>query len=116
MLGQIGRKAIMTITDKAAKRIKFLMRSKGPETIGIKIGLKRRGCNGLSYTMNYASSVDKLDEQVRDKGVNIVVDKAAVMFLIGTELDYHESELISEFVFTNPNQKGSCGCGQSFNV
>jgi iron-sulfur cluster assembly accessory protein len=110
--------APITLTEKAAERIKELLSEKS-DAIGVKIGVKRRGCNGYSYTMNYADQeymATTKDEKVNAYGVNVLVDPKAIFFLVGTEMDFVETALSSEFTFTNPNSKGSCGCGESFNV
>lgn len=106
----------MTLTDAAADRVKALM-SKGDDgVLGLRIGIKSRGCSGLSYSVEYAKDHKKFEEVVEDKGVRIFIDPAATMFLIGTEMDYVEDKLQSGFVFKNPNEKGRCGCGESFHI
>lgn len=113
-------KAALSITDAAAYRIKSLMaRKKAEELYGVKLGVRRRGCNGYSYVMNYCQSKDevqKLDEVVEEKDVRVIVDSKALMFVIGMEMDFVDNEIKSEFVFNNPNSKGTCGCGESFHV
>merc|ERR1712217_229573 len=87
------------------------------ETIGVRVGLRQRGCNGMSYTMDYTDKVNKFDEVIEaPNGLKVVVDSKAVMFLVGTEMDFVSNEVGSEFVFNNPNKKSECGCGQSFNT
>lgn len=113
-------KAALSITDAAALRIKTLMARKHNESLyGVKLGVRRRGCNGYSYVMNYCESkdeIEKLDEIVEEKDVRVVVDSKALMFVIGMEMDFIDNEIKSEFVFNNPNSKGTCGCGESFHV
>ena len=113
-------KAALSITDAAALRIKTLMaRKQESQLYGVKLGVRRRGCNGYSYVMNYCQTpdeVEKLDEVVEDKDVRVVVDSKALMFVIGMEMDFIDNEIKSEFVFNNPNSKGTCGCGESFHV
>ena len=113
-------KAALSITDAAALRIKTLMaRKQESQLYGVKLGVRRRGCNGYSYVMNYCQTpdeVEKLDEVVEEKDVRVVVDSKALMFVIGMEMDFIDNEIKSEFVFNNPNSKGTCGCGESFHV
>ncbi|XP_064555537.1 iron-sulfur cluster assembly 1 homolog, mitochondrial isoform X2 [Drosophila montana] len=110
----IATRAALTLTPAAVQRIKSLLQGK-PE-IGLKVGVRQRGCNGLSYTLDYASTKDKLDEEVVQDGVKVFIDKKAQLSLLGTEMDFVESKLTSEFVFNNPNIKGTCGCGESFSM
>ena len=114
--------APIKLTDRAVERIKEIIDSKPDEKkgniAGIRIGVKRRGCNGLSYTMNYVETdnIPIKDEVVEKGGVKVWVDPLATMHIVGTEMDYEETELASEFTFNNPNAKGECGCGESFNT
>jgi iron-sulfur cluster assembly protein len=108
--------ALFTISDTAAERIKELLASRGKPSAGIKVGIRTRGCSGLSYSIEYADKVEPHDEVVEEKGVKVLIDPKAVMFLIGTEMDFVEEKLKSGFAFKNPNEKGKCGCGESFHV
>jgi iron-sulfur cluster assembly protein len=104
------------ISDRAAQQVKHLLESRGKESVGIRVGVKKGGCSGLSYTLEYADEVGKFDEVISDKGVTVLIDPKASMYLIGTTMDFVEEKLKSGFVFTNPNEKGRCGCGESFHV
>ncbi|HEX4111919.1 MAG TPA: iron-sulfur cluster assembly accessory protein [Stellaceae bacterium] len=106
----------MTITEAAAARIQAMIEKRGKESLGIRVGVRSRGCSGLTYTLEYADEKGKFDEIVKDKGVTILIDPKATMFIIGTEMDYVEDKLQSGFTFRNPNEKGRCGCGESFHV
>ena len=108
--------ALFTISDTAASRIQKLLASRGKPSAGIKVGIRTRGCSGLSYSIEYADTVEPHDEVVEEKGVKVLIDPKAVMFLIGTEMDFVEEKLKSGFTFKNPNEKGKCGCGESFHV
>lgn len=106
----------LTLTDAAAARVRELMDKAPGDMIGLRIGVKARGCSGLSYDVQYAKEKLKFEEVVEDKGVTILIDPAAVMFLIGSEMDYVDDKFQTGFTFRNPNEKGRCGCGESFHV
>ncbi|CAH1379360.1 hypothetical protein MTP99_003192 [Tenebrio molitor] len=108
-------RAALVLTPAAVNRVKQILNGQ-TNCIGLRIGVKQRGCNGLSYTLNYVENKDKMDEEVIQDGVRVFIDKKAQLTLLGTEMDYVESKLSSEFVFNNPNIKGTCGCGESFNI
>ena len=103
----------MRLTEAAAARLRQIMaRSDGP-VLGLRIGVKNGGCAGMEYTMEWAAEPKPFDEVVEDKGVRVLIDPKAVLFLLGTEMDYQTTELKSGFVFNNPNQTSACGCGES---
>ena len=106
----------MTITDAAAERVKAMLAKRGKPSVGIRIGVRSKGCSGMSYTLEYADERSQFDEIVEDKGVTVLIDPKATMFILGTEMDYVEEKMQSGFVFRNPNEKGRCGCGESFHV
>ena len=112
----IAQKQALSVTDAAAERVQALLTARGKPSVGIRVGVRARGCSGLSYTLEYADEKGRFDEIVEDKGVTILVDPKAVMFILGTEMDYVEEKLQAGFVFRNPNEKGRCGCGESFHV
>jgi len=104
---------VITLTDAAAERIRALMDAAGGNATGLRIGVKKGGCAGMEYTMEYAAERGPHDEVVEDKGVKLLIDPTAVMFLLGTEMDYQVDKMRSGFVFNNPNQTSACGCGES---
>lgn len=106
----------ITVTERAAERVKTLLDQRGKESVGIRVGVKKGGCSGLSYTIEYADDIAKFEEVIKDKDVTIIIDPKAVMYLIGSEMDFVEEKLKSGFTFVNPNVKGQCGCGESFHV
>jgi len=111
MLGQM-----ITITDAAAERVRQLMSRSEKPVLGLRVGVNSRGCSGMSYVVEYAEEQRKFEDVVESKGIKIFIDPTAVMFLIGSEMDYVEDKFQTGFVFTNPNEKGRCGCGESFHV
>jgi len=107
------RPQVMRLTETAATHIRdILARSERP-VAGVRVGVKNGGCAGMSYTMEYAEKTNPLDEVVEDKGVKLLIDPKAVLFLLGTEMDYKVDKLSAGFVFNNPNQTSACGCGES---
>jgi iron-sulfur cluster assembly protein len=110
------RPQVMTVTAAAAERVKALIEGRGKPTAGIRIGVRTKGCSGLSYTIEYADAKGPADEVVEQDGVTVLIDPKATMFILGTEMDFVEEKLQTGFVFRNPNEKGRCGCGESFHV
>lgn len=110
------RPGMMTITDAAAEKVKAMLAGRGKPSAGVRIGVRTKGCSGMSYTLEFADEKGPFDEVVEDKGVTVLIDPKATMFIVGTEMDYREDKLESGFVFSNPNEKGRCGCGESFHV
>ena len=110
------RPQVMSVTPAAAERVKALIDKRGKPTAGIRIGVRSKGCSGMSYTLEYAEQQEPMDEVVETEGVKILIDPKASLFLIGTVMDYEEDKLKAGFVFRNPNEKGRCGCGESFHV
>jgi iron-sulfur cluster assembly protein len=110
------RPKLMTVTPLAAERVKALIDGRGKPTAGVRIGVRTKGCSGLSYTLEFADKQEPMDEVIEAEGIKLLVDPKASLFLIGTEMDYEEEKLKSGFVFRNPNEKGRCGCGESFHV
>jgi len=104
---------VVRLTDAAAERIKAVMAKADRPIAAVRVGVKNGGCAGMSYTMEYAEKIDPLDEIVEDKGMRILIDPKAVLFLLGTEMDYKIDKLSAQFVFNNPNQTAACGCGES---
>jgi len=107
------RPKVIRLTDVAATRIRDILEKSEGRYIGVRVGVKNGGCAGMSYTMDYAEGQGPLDEVIEEKGVRILVDPKAVMFLIGTEMDFKRDKLAARFVFSNPNQTEACGCGES---
>jgi iron-sulfur cluster assembly protein len=107
------RPQMMRLTDAAADRIKSVMANAGRPIVGVRVGVKNGGCAGMAYTMEYAEQVEPSDEVVEDKGVRVLIDPKAVLFLLGTEMGYKVEKLAAQFVFNNPNQTSACGCGES---
>lgn len=106
----------MRITEAAAARVQELLAGRGKPSLGVRVGVKTKGCSGLSYTLEFADDMRPMEDKVEDKGVTVLIDPKAALFIIGTEMDFVETDLESGFVFRNPNEKGRCGCGESFHV
>ena len=109
-------KQIITLSDKAAERIKQIMSAAKDGSIGVRVGVKSGGCAGMSYIMEYINKPNPNDEIIEDKGVKVFIDSAAVMYLLGIEMDYKKEDFSSNFVFKNPNETERCGCGESFKI
>ena len=107
---------IIKLSESAAKRIKEIMAGAQKDSIGVRVGVKAGGCAGMSYIMEYAKNLNPNDEVIEDKGVKVFIDAGAVMYLLGTEMDYRKEEFSSSFVFKNPNETERCGCGESFKI
>jgi iron-sulfur cluster assembly protein len=110
------RPQVMRLTEAAAERIKAVMAKAERPIAAVRVGVKNGGCAGMAYTMEYAEQINPLDEVIEEKGVRILIDPKAVMFLLGTEMDYKVDKLASQFVFNNPNQTAACGCGESVQI
>ena len=110
------REQIIKLSDNAVNRIKEIMSKAENTTIGVRVGVKSGGCAGMSYMMEYAKEAKKNEEVIEDKGVKVFIDANAVMYLLGTEMDYKKDKFSSQFVFKNPNETERCGCGESFKV
>ena len=110
-------KAPITLTEAAVARAKLLMEKSGDEKVlGLRVGVKTTGCSGLSYFVEYATEQKKFEDKVEENGITLFIDPTAVMFIIGSEMDYKEEKFSSQFVFKNPNETDRCGCGESFKI
>ena len=110
------RPKAVSLTDAAAERVRDIMTKAEKAYVGLRVGVKNGGCAGQEYTFAYAETIEPLDEVVEDKGVTILIDPKAILFLIGSEIDYETTKLASKFVFRNPNQTDACGCGESVTI
>jgi iron-sulfur cluster assembly protein len=110
------RPKVVTLTDRAAERVREIMARSDTPVVGLRVGVKNGGCAGQEYVLEYAEAAEPLDEVVEDKGVTILIQPKAVLFLIGTEIDYEVGRLASKFVFRNPNETDACGCGESVTI
>ena len=110
------RPKVVTLSDAAAARVKEIMAKADRPYVGLRVGVKNGGCAGQEYVLEYAEAANPLDEVVEDKGVTILVDPKAILFLIGTEIDYETTRLSAKFVFRNPNETDACGCGESVTI
>jgi iron-sulfur cluster assembly protein len=109
------RPQVLTLTDAAVARLKTMMAANA-QAAGLKIGIKKGGCAGMEYTLQWAESAGKFDEVVERDGARVIIDPQAVLYLLGTEMDYKVDKLTAQFVFNNPNQASACGCGESVNL
>ena len=109
-------KQVITLSDRAAERVKEIIANTKESILDVRIGVASGGCAGMSYVMEYAKNTNPNDEIIEDKGVKVLIDPKAIMYLLGTEMDYKKGELSSTFVFKNPNETERCGCGESFKI
>ena len=107
-------KQVITLSDNAANRIKEIISNDETKSVGVRVGVKSGGCAGMSYVMEYAKEINPTDEVIEDKGVKVFIDPSAIMYLLGTEMDYKKEQFSSTFIFKNPNETERCGCGESF--
>ena len=107
---------VIKLSDSAADRIKEIISKAEKETLGLRVGVKSGGCAGMEYVLEYAKNINPGDEVIEEKGVKVFIDPAAIIYLIGTEMDYKKEEFSSSFVFNNPNETERCGCGESFKI
>ena len=109
-------KQVITLSDNAASKIKEIISKDKEKSLGVRVGVKSGGCAGMSYIMEYAKEINPNDEVIEDKGVKVFIDPGAIMYLLGTEMDYKKEQFSSSFIFKNPNETERCGCGESFKV
>ena len=109
-------KQVIKLSDRAAERVKEIIAQAKEPIIGVRVGVSSGGCAGMSYVMEYAKKANPNDEVIEDKGVKVLIDPKAIMYLLGTEMDYKKQEISSTFVFKNPNETERCGCGESFKI
>jgi len=107
---------IIKLSDSAVNRIKEIMANDKSNAVGVRVGVKSGGCAGMSYVMEYTQKINPNDELIEDRGIKVFIDPSAVMYLLGTEMDYKKEELSSSFIFKNPNETERCGCGESFKI
>ncbi len=113
---QTERPPLLQVTAGAAAQLRKLMEQHNPGAVGVRVGVREGGCNGMSYTMDFANEKNPTDEELDVDGVRLLIDPMSIMYLIGTEMDFVQEKLGATFVFKNPNETGRCGCGESFNV
>ncbi len=106
----------LTLTETAADRVKEIMRNRNDDVIGLRVGIKKGGCAGFEYVMDFATEIQPLDEVIKSHGLTILIDSKALLFLLGTEMDFVTEKMSSKFTFTNPNQTSACGCGESVEI
>lgn len=116
MTDRTERPPVLQVTPGAAAQLRKLIDQHNPDAVGIRVGVREGGCNGMSYSMDFATEKDPADEEMDVNGVRLLIDPMSIMYLIGTEMDFVEEKLGATFVFKNPNESGRCGCGESFSV